>query len=1507
MKLISFCCILGIALASVQGLRILEQGKEFEYDVEVRVGAGTMDYAPHSAGAVFKFILKLQTTSDSALNGELVSTKAAEYVGPVDTRNVNSDGLAFYDIPLNTQFTVNLQANGLIENIKAASDLTLAQENVLKGFLSNVVQINAEKVVSGVKSFKSSEQTIHGECDVSYTVTRDAIYKSMNLDSDCKERPVRRMDDIGGYDCERGDNNKATGLVSTSNTIYTIDDDTTPGAYRITRVISTGAFVAQMFETEGVSYIAMVNTTATLIGERNNPGGLGGGSKTIKSMAYEFSDSEFDYNVDRDLKAREPFFADGHIFENASPSLLKETLLTMLSKQKELLSDHDNSQETVKKAHQFGIDKVSPIMGALDYDSLRKVFDQLIGDKSEEGVMKSNIFTELLGSTGTSASALLVKDLILEQKFDNCRDAARALIAVPFHIRRPNTQLVKEFERLLNTDTGCEYTERALPIALGHLIRKTCMKAGEHKKNSFESKKECAKTFASKYVKKLYSKFETANTREEKMLYLSAIHNIRFGGVANILKPVIDGSSGDSSEMRVAAIWSALPENFYLKKVMDAYFPIYADRWNNHEVRITAVNALLFNTPTVTDMARVVSVLRTETDFEVINFVFTKLEAMASSINPCDEKSKEVAAYFLKYLKQFSQYKASYQFGVSKIFSRQFIKKKYGYSGAYSFTTVGAHDSTTPLTVGLGISSTLHNNYKSQDLFVHLRIEGLAKGLIKKFKTMDPSAFKTQALIDIMKEMRIYARPEQPVRVGYTVLLKGTIAFGGSIEMNDASENGKMEELMKTFKGLGKSINHQRVLNPVSLLVEQPTDIGFPAFYATSIHGMFSLKAQAERKQAQGMLYMDAKYDAHLFIQARNLMMVQVIGQKKLFGIVQDRIYHMHAPRELTIGVNPLRKEVKLSVSRPEKDHPNMFMMHAETAVLAQTSDEPVLPTKRVIVSRGPEATRTRTVYSVDNSKLGLAAKFEYFDCEMDIDKSNTVGRGLYAFMPFNKNPRTPYNSIAMGVRQVSSFLILFPRAEKCGIFASYSQSSENPVRKLELSVRGNSEKKGEKLFLRGSKLSVKAVLKAIGDTTRAYRMTLLSDSSPGGLTKKIKVELDRSKVTSMGIKAYKICFAYFAKYPSFSKEMFDVDLDNNMKMSGKAKLQYGEGDSCGDAKGIVTVGFEYSTTDEARESLKNKLYYKECMDKKNSPALSQKKGLPLSFPCMRTAYDAASARKVKYDIKFEKMTDRMKSIISTAKSIVKAAALPTLGLDAADIDANQIGDYMTFEATLKNDDNNADITIKTVSGTKEIKDYPLRMDWTKRLRNLQYKAPAAELFRMGVLKACQTTADTIYTLDNVTLSYNNPSCYTLMSGHCAKVPSYAVFIKKNAGNLPMAMKAYIGGHEIDIDPSSSKVKVNGRRVRVTDDKEYFHKVQAKEIFKITKWGQTYNIYSFLRVWIVFDGNYVNVVPAPSVKGQHCGLCGNYNRNQYDELLGRDGKSEFTDVEQFVQDYKYKC
>jgi hypothetical protein len=62
---------------------------------------------------------------------------------------------------------------------------------------------------------------------------------------------------------------------------------------------------------------------------------------------------------------------------------------------------------------------------------------------------------------------------------------------------------------------------------------------------------------------------------------------------------------------------------------------------------------------------------------------------------------------------------------------------------------------------------------------------------------------------------------------------------------------------------------------------------------------------------------------------------------------------------------------------------------------------------------------------------MGYMNHMEYFDCEMDIRQGNTGGRALLAFMPYNKNPKTPFSIVSLGLRQIAAYVALFPRYDK--------------------------------------------------------------------------------------------------------------------------------------------------------------------------------------------------------------------------------------------------------------------------------------------------------------------------------------------------------------------------------------------------------------------------------------------------------------------------------------------
>jgi hypothetical protein len=92
------------------------------------------------------------------------------------------------------------------------------------------------------------------------------------------------------------------------------------------------------------------------------------------------------------------------------------------------------------------------------------------------------------------------------------------------------------------------------------------------------------------------------------------------------------------------------------------------------------------------------------------------------------------------------------------------------------------------------------------------------------------------------------------------------------------------------------------------------------------------------------------------------------------------------------------------------------------------------------------------------------------------------------------------------------------------------------------------------------------------------------------------------------------------------------------VKVTGKAMVQYGEGSQCDDTDGEIRVKFEHSTTEESREALKNKWYYKKCMEDKNSPAWSGSKGWPVSETCYMAVADGTSARKYTWNVEIIKV-----------------------------------------------------------------------------------------------------------------------------------------------------------------------------------------------------------------------------------------------------------------------------
>jgi len=1429
------------------------------------------------------------------------------------------DTTRWTDVPAEPKpFSITLDDNGLFRELKVPSGASIFERNLMRGWAS-ALQINTQEIRNGARGFRSREKSINGECDVTYSVSPQAVRKTVSHVDDCVKRVHRLIDDYRSMRCDGKTTENGPGYPSSvASTVFKLKME--GDRPRIVAIAQQGTFVAQFFEEEGAAHIVHTNQTSVLLEKKSSSNGISVSGDVITDLDFEWADADYTWNQNRNLKAKEPFFATGSFFED-SDDAVKQVILRGIEGQKTIIQQLSTDEQKVQNAHKYGINAIFPAMMALDYNSLKSIADQLFADKSEAGVTKSNIFGELLGSTGTTASALVIKDLLKEGKFDNPRDAARILTAIPFHIRRPNTQLVNEFAELLQMDSE-RMVKQTVPLMFGHLVRVTCARAGTALS---DESKECFRTFASEWVQKFWRRFQATSDRKEKGLIMAAIGNIRFGGMSTLLKPLIMGKTDerDDIQLRNQALYAASWEILIKGESVSFFLPIFANADFGHELRISALEMLLYTKPKAATLSNIAAVLYREEDYEVINYAFALFQRWADSQGACFEETRELVRYFLKYMKQFSNWETSYGFGISKTYARSFDKKKYGYGGNYLFYVVGSEKSFAPISFGTFMSLDFMKNFQINLLGVHFRIEGLAKALIRKFKTTDPDTWKLATLQDILQnQMNIRERPNQPVRVQISVMLKGNVIFHRYYDDDSARPDGHIMQFINQLKDLGDEykINHQRAVQIGGLLYEQPTPIGVPMAVLGSTTTLQSLKATIKKGNHRGLLFRDLEYDFHAFTQSTRLAMLRHPARKVSYGIKNDRIYHVHVPRHVAVGVNPIKREIKLSVSRPPKSNPWRIFMHSQTEVLARGNTVrgdhdisercPNCEGNRVIVTRGPHAVADRTFVDRDNSKYGYAIKGQYFRCEMDVRKANTLRHLIGAFAPYNKSPKTLWTSVMMGVRQVRAFFLYFPKVEQCGSYLQWSQSTENPTTDIEVTIRGNGEPNGERMFFRGKKIFVKALVKAKGTPhSRTYRVNFAYEYTPGNLQNKVKLQVSRSPVPEIDVAPFSLCFALENKYPDFSPEFLGYDENSDMKVRGKAMVQYGQTESCSAGDGEIRVTFEHSTTAEAREELKNKWYYRKCMEQTNSPQWRGRDTKAVTEECMMTAYDATTARKYTWDVEFVKLSNRMKRISARVKSLVEAGFLPWYDADPEDGEGpdGDIGPFLNLALTFKNSEKNVDVDLETRRGSRKYEDVPLRLNWSSRMRNLKFTKNLRRLFYARIINPCILTTTDVRTNDNVTYSYTPPTCWTLASSKCGPDPEYAVFIKRSTG-LPLAARAYVGGHLVEFTPNGNSVSltVNGSPVSVSSGDKATHTENGKEIFQIFRWGKSYHIYSFLRVWIVYDGHFVEVVPAPSAFGQHCGICGNYNRNQWDEFTGKDLQLK-SSADELVRDWQWQC
>jgi len=517
-----------------------------------------------------------------------------------------------------------------------------------------------------------------------------------------------------------------------------------------------------------------------------------------------------------------------------------------------------------------------------------------------------------------------------------------------------------------------------------------------------------------------------------------------------------------------------------------------------------------------------------------------------------------------------------------------------------------------------------------------------------------------------------------------------------------------------------------------------------------------------------------------------------------------------------------------------------------------------------------------------------------------------------------------------MGLRQVNAFLLYYPRVETCGVAFRWSQSKFNPVEKIDVVLTGQLDTLSRPdTFQDGKKISVDGDIIFHGAVDRVHHFTVTYAYEPFMVKNDFTLKVTRIpfKLNSRDYSAFTVCLDYHSRYPFDPKEEFHLDVNTDQKVKADLSLSWGQHASCNNNHGKVQVVAEHQTTQEAKRNLKTKWYYTACQEDLVS---SEWKNtiFPPTDACVYTALDLYTLRHFKWTANFDGLEPWMVAYYRKLETLVKTGLFPFWRIEFD----NSLSKRSSFMFNTKDSDSYSPTVVVEQYFHPEQETFDMTIQTNKeknvfegvyydflKIHSEPYLAKKETFYPFmksshisslylalethKLMSSCHATTRSVQTFDNVTYPYEMHNCWTLVSAHCSPTPSYAVFMKKSAkfanDFVPkMDVEVRIGGHEIQIKPvthAKFEVTIEGQKIFIGEHETYYwpsnqklgrsDETPSKYKFKIYRFQKMFFVESFLNVNVITDGNHVKVVAPPQVKGQHCGMCGDFNGDHEVELI----------------------
>ncbi|ODN03788.1 Vitellogenin-2 [Orchesella cincta] len=1506
-----YLILLGLVLSSSAfvkrdvGSALFQSGKEYVYGYSASLIAGSKDYVSFASAVNLTGELHIQGGA-SVLNVQLNNIQLGLYNGEWEMNPLPQfERKTFSQLaPLSQPFAIKVEG-GLAKGIVLNKDIPIWAQNMQRG-IASALQLNlAEVDLTHGSIFQTEEETVVGECVTEYVVipgtdSNHGQVRKYRSHAQCKNNPRRvRAPGISGAYCP--DANSRDVLNSTGFGVY--DLEIQDGSLAVKRISVGSSVVYNLFGVDGHTQYSFGMINAVL--KEVKSGSVAGPANGQEGNHLEFV-FENDNEENEDLRSPKPFFFHHHDadLDTAGQNKAADKLVENIKKVHESL-EHIEVFTDIEKFHKVSPFSIIPFVSALDYNHLKQVEQTLKGGDLTE----YKLFLDALVVAGTGPATLVIRDIV--QETTETVIIGRIVAPLANYVRNPTENLLVELEPLLSKSDVSKHGGRIIEFAFASLVGRTCKRDGCQKSGLLQ-----------KYVKIFSDRIVAATGFEEKTQAVIALRNINLPAAAQVLLTVVTDKNQDRT-VRDAAMSGLKPLLIADKlSLRNNLLPIFFDRQEDPELRTHALMWTLMNTQQESLFQEAAVYMWTEQNPNVKNFVITLFRSLAFSTKPC---LSTVGSYAKTASQILPPFKVSGKFSgqyISDYYDRQF---NFGHMTVTSVQKSGL--SVLPRSVHIGFygqTAGFGTNYLS----FFLRLEGVGKALSARIMSMTTGVVDFDDLKDVLSKIGVEEREAEPLRIEVAVLLHNRVVAYHAADAKTVTTIPNLIKKLSEYKNAAYDKEIYRMLLIGGATVEKPNELGTPVSIISAVTATAGLHATVSSEKTGTTLSRNYNIRLQLNLHGQSSVNNHLPAFGSAHTVRAVRTLRIRVPRKMSIGLDIKQQSVNFVISAPTEDDPVVAKVHASASTEVHNDAPASLRDTEIVdllhqtcpacqgvaqISKGEKYRETRQLGSGYKYKFmeGIKAGVKYFDCEKIHSRIHVLRSLRKFFGPENKNVGGrlggPLTQIRLGARYLLQTLFLSPPTETCGLKAYFKQdpTAQSVYDKLEgqIKIKYEADPK-EKLGLR---VQAKASLNAkyIGAVPKTKNLDAAVSFATVGIEKvdvKIKAAVrdetaGRSGVVCVDINSVGTKVSDFFDYEGVNEPTYERTINI---VWGKEEKAGKEGPTCPtNAAGIKIVRVAHRSQAQKDEAQSDRWPYKQCREAKASPKYPGDL-TPATEPCVWAAFKQTQLREANVTINYRvdpEARKRWRYPGVVAAALLMPYYVPSDEVDASlnhahgehgpTADGKYIQGSIKLDVALDEEHPEADIHFHSSQGEDEhfhgvdlsILPGPFKRPVFSRFSPLQ-----AFAMQYGVYGYCDVTPAAVQTYDNLTYFADMSECPTLISGDCSKTPRYLVLGHKTA-NDKLGITAYLGEHKVDINDLNT-VTIDGKAIALSD--KIINNEGDSKIFKIYKHDE-HNVFILsqpLSVYIRYTEHYTTVTLGSRYRGTQCGVCGNFDGCNHNELTG---------------------